>query len=34
MIRSLLGGAIASLIFSGGDMLPGQSPAGYEELLR
>ena len=25
---------IASLIFSGGGTLPGQSPAGYEELLR
>jgi hypothetical protein len=34
MIRFLLKGAIASLIFSGGDMRPGKSPAGYEELLR
>jgi hypothetical protein len=34
MIRILPRGAIASLIFAGGDMLPGKSPADYEERGR
>jgi hypothetical protein len=34
MIRCLPGSASAWLIFSGGEMLPGEPPAGYEDLLR
>jgi hypothetical protein len=34
MIRCLPASAGAWPIFPGGDMLPGKSPAGYEELLR
>jgi len=34
MIRCLPGSANAWLIVSGGDWLPGRSPAGYEELIR
>jgi hypothetical protein len=34
MIRCLPGSSRAWLIVSGGHMLPGKSPAGYEELVR